>query len=379
MRSLLFVALIVWVSSVRAQNPRIDTVAFHLDNLLLVFKGTVNGVDTDFAFDTGASSSVSNSTNNAASDIRIKTGEKKVTDSNQQKAKIGKVKISDLTVGRYHISDLNAVTFDMPYLKCANMLLLGQDVIKRFNWAIDFDKRVMYVSETPFQVDGSLETWPLKYENKRPVIEYTLNGTVYKSCLIDFGFTGVFDLNAGVKEGVKLYEAKKLANQASTYKTASMGLMGLGTPIQQHDFVIDSIYLSKTLVRHIPVSFDERTDTKLGIRFFSTFCNRVILNFSTNTLHLAPSGKPIVMKIQFDATVAVINGKLTVSGKNVMPGSSAANLEINEEIKSVNGRALADFASECDFMLWWYGYKGGDLLVEKLNGEKVAVEQRIRF
>jgi len=379
MQRTLFFAFMLCALSATAQSPRIDTVAFHLDNLLLVFKGTVNGVETDFAFDTGAFSSVTNSTNNAASNILIKESKRKVLDANQQVGKIGRVAIRELTVGRYRINNLNAVTADMSYLKCASLLLLGQDVIKRFNWVIDFEKKLLYVSETPFSVDAGMETWPLKYENNRPVIEYTLNGTVHKKCLIDFGFTGIFELNTSVKEGMALYEVKKKTNEITTRQTASMGLMGMGKPIQQNEFLIDSVYFGKTLVKRIPVAINERTDTKIGVRFFSTFCRRVILNFETNTLHLSPSGNPIVRRIPFDATVSAVNGKLTISGKNMTPGSSAASLEIDEEVKSVNGKALPEYTGECDFMLWYYGFRGDELIVEKLTGEKVTVKRSSQF
>ena len=50
-----FIGIIIFNNRAFAQNNVvIDTIPFNLEKRLLVFKGTINGVAIDFAFETGA-------------------------------------------------------------------------------------------------------------------------------------------------------------------------------------------------------------------------------------------------------------------------------------------------------------------------------------
>ena len=99
-----------------AQSNRIDTIPFTLDKLLLVFKGTVNGVEADFAFDTGAGLTVSNSKADLAFSIQEKGGKKGIRDANQNTSKLQNIVFEDEGDGRHHITKIKGVSTDMPYL-----------------------------------------------------------------------------------------------------------------------------------------------------------------------------------------------------------------------------------------------------------------------
>jgi gag-polyprotein putative aspartyl protease len=354
---------------------KIDSIPFSLDKQLLVFKGQLNGIAVDFAFDTGASSSVVNSKNVLAAGIKELKGSRSITDANQVNATLKNVLIEDLAIGQFHINKLKTITFDMPYLYCTNLLLLGQDVIKKFNWKIDFEKKVIYVSDRPFATSSDMLVWPIKYLNNRPMVELILNNQVEKNCLIDFGFNGILDVNPSLGSINKTFDEEQFKNQGKLSITSTMGLTGLGKPKPVKEFIMDSLFLNKTLIKNIPISINEQSDHKIGVQFFNTYCKSVILNHSTNTYHLSPSKQQFTTKSTFDARVTYKKEKLFITAKNMNKNSTALAFEMDEEIKSVNGKDAMFFKDECEFLLWFYLNKDTEVEIEKMNGVKIKVKK----
>lgn len=362
-----------------AQEPLVDSIPFHLDKLLLVFKGTVNGVETDFAFDTGAAFSVSNSSVNEQTNIRSAGGKRGIRDANKQTARIENIVLEDVGIGSFHITNTQATTYDMPFLQCGNLLLLGADIIKKFNWKIDFQKKLVYVSRSGFVPDENMQVWKVSYRSNRPFIPFSIHGKTYQNCLIDFGFNGIFDINTHIEEANRIYEQKLQQNKVNQYINATMGLTGLGKPVQTDQFLIDSMYFNGTLIRNIKASRTADIDTKIGIRFFNDFCRQMILNYSVNTFYISLSPRPLAPEPPLDIRIHIKNGNFVVYSKNYSNNSSAFNLQIDEEVKSVNGKRVADFKNECDYLIWSYLYRENSLVVEKLNGEKVLVKRSSVF
>lgn len=359
----------------QSQTNKIDTIPFNINNLLLVFKGTINGIETDFAFDTGASVSVSNSNINNKAKIALGKGKQGVYDTNKKFARIQDIKMDNLTIGSHHFTNLKANTFDMPYLSCANLFLLGQDVIKKFNWKIDFEKKLIYISETAFLETDGLHLWPISYKKKLPQIKFNINGVEYKNCLIDMGFTGIFDVNTKIAAAANVGKSKQEVNKSNLFITSSMGLTGLGKPTNTNYFIIDSLHFGNAMYKNVTATMNENTTTKIGVQFFNKFCKYIILNFSTNTFHIAPLQQTAKNISPLDARVSIKDGKLFISAKNIGNNSSASALEMGEEVKSINGKTIADFKDECDFMLYTYGYQSSEMIIEKLNGEKIVIKR----
>lgn len=366
---------ILLVVNVFAQQATIDTIPFSLEKRVLVFKGSINGVPIDFAFDTGAAYTVSNTNTNTTAKIELAGGKRKVEDANQQVEKIDNTIIKTLTIGSKQVTNLKALSFDMPYLNCANLVLLGQDVIKRYNWKIDFEKQVLYVSSTPFAYDSAMIGWPIFYRGGRPHVNFTVGGKKYNNCLVDMGFTQVFDVNKNIE--VLHSEAKyKISQQkANEHITSMMGLMGLGKPDDVTYFIADSVYFNNTLFTKVPVSLSDKTDTKLGVQFFNGSCKQMIFNFSNNTMYLLRKSEDIPMLNQFDARVSMQDGKLVITGKNMSSNTTATTLNIGDIVKAVNGKQYSDFTSECEYLLWTYQYKAPTITIEKMNGEVVTIKR----
>ena len=358
-----------------AQSNRIDTIPFTLDKLLLVFKGTVNGMEADFAFDTGAGITVSNSKADAAFSIREKGGKKGVTDANQNITKLQNIEFDDLGVGSHHVTKVKGVSTDMPYLYCANLVLLGQDFIKKFNWKIDFDQNLIFLSESPFPSTDKMQNWPIFYRGNRPYINYKLNNNNYADCLVDLGFSGFFDIHIANPDGQRILTDKKSQNKVNPYITASMGLHGLNKAAEKSFFLLDSVRFTNMYYDQVLASISEAAETKLGIKFFRNFSRITILNHSENKYYLLPreTHEPYIPSL--DARVSMKDGKFTVSDIFTGTNSTASPLQIGDLILAVNGKTPEDFKDDCDFLLWMYQYKNSELTIKKLDGKEILVKR----
>jgi clan AA aspartic protease (TIGR02281 family) len=364
--------------SLPAQTNQIDTLPFTIDKLLLVIKGSINGVPVNFAFDTGASSTVTNSATNTAAGIKATNATLKVEDANQTVTKVQKVVLNEITIGSHRLQNFKALTTDMPYLYCANMVLLGQDFIKRFNWKIDFEKKQLYLSDQPFNAAG-MQRWPVTYNNGRPFISYSLNGNQFGKCLIDFGFSGVFDINSSHEPLNTFIAAAQAEQKLNSYLSTSMGLSGLGKTINKNNLIIDSVNLQGFIYKNILVSSSAVADTKLGVQFFNKYAASIVLNHSQNTYYIQPSQNKPTYKNLLDAKLVLKEGRWIVFDKNTSIGSSASAIAVGDTIVKVNGKLPQVFGSECDFMLWMYNLTDETLFLEKTDGSVVLIKRSSLF
>ena len=94
------IVLFLMLSSFKAftQINKIDTIPFSLENKLLVFKALINDVVVDFAFDTGASLGLSNSTIQSSTGLIVKKGSQTISDANLKKIKINNTVIKKMQI-----------------------------------------------------------------------------------------------------------------------------------------------------------------------------------------------------------------------------------------------------------------------------------------
>lgn len=364
--------------SLPAQTNQVDTLPFTIDKLLLVIKGSINGVPVNFAFDTGASSTVTNSAINTAAGIKATNATLKVEDANQTVTKVQKVVLNEITIGSHRLQNFKALTTDMPYLYCANMVLLGQDFIKRFNWKIDFEKRWVYLSDQPFEAIG-WQRWPVTYHNNRPFISFSLNEKQAGKCLIDFGFSGVLDVNSNNAALAAVLTAAQVQQKVNSYLSANMGLNGLSKSVPKKNILLDSLTVQGFTYKRVLISSTTIADTKLGVQFFNRYCSSLVLNHSENTYYLQPAAKVAGYKAPLDARLHFNQGQWIVFEKNTSAGSSANAIAVGDTIVKVNGKLPKAFGSECDFMLWMYNLTDETLLLEKTDGSEVLIKRSSLF
>ena len=357
-----------------AQSTKIDSIPFTVSKKLLVFEGYINNVPVDFAFDTGAGLGVANSGMEEKINFIVKHRKKKVNDANLKSISLKNITIQQLSIGSYQFTNIKSVLHDMEFLQCNKLYLLGMDVIGKLNWRINFVNNILEVSQTAFTVDNTFNALSISYKKSRPVIGVTIGNLPPQQCLIDFGYTGIIDIPES-EEINNIFIKKQQQGAATIGLSSAMALSGLGKADTVKNIKIDSMLIGANLFKNIPATISEKTNFKIGVGFFANFCNEVVLNHSKDVYYFTQKSAPVVKLNNFDARVSYTNDKLIITAKNISQNSSAANLSMGEEIKSVDGKTIADFTNNCAFLNNFYLNSNSQIIVEKLNGEKIIIKR----
>ena len=374
-RKILSILLFFVSATGYAQQTSVDTIPFTLSKKLLIFKGTINGVPVDFAFDTGAGMGVANTAIQKRVLFNVKNSKKGITDANMKTVNLQNIGIEKLSIGNYEFKNIKSILHDMEYLQCNELYLLGMDVIGKLNWRINFANNTIQVSETPFPVDSAYTALPIKHLKNRPVTDLYIGNYKMPKCLIDFGFTGTIDIPESAYIN-QLFSQKQQPGFTSIELSSIISLTGIGKADTIKLMKPDSIFLGGRLFKKIPVIISEKTDFKIGVGFFANYCTQVILNHTDNTYYFVYNNNPTAGPNKLDARITYTNGKLFVTGKNISTNSSALGLSIGEEVKSVDGKTADNFADNCEFLNSFYLSAANEILIEKLNGEKLTIKRQ---
>lgn len=173
-KHVLFLLLIVLSQSGFSQNHAVfqDTIPFKTDLGLIVIPITFNGVEKQFAFDTGATHSVSYDW--AKNELKSTRKTITINSSSGLKSKMrfyksGLIELGSRKIRRHRI--LN--TAENEVFSCYNIDgILGVDIIKEFNWTIDFERKflIMYPSNHFPDNLKTMHRLDFDYQDKRPFV-----------------------------------------------------------------------------------------------------------------------------------------------------------------------------------------------------------------
>lgn len=366
------ISFLAFSSSVLAQDNRVDTLSFSMKSSLLVIEGAINGNKALFAFDTGAYAGVLNSKQVAANNIK-NTGNKNIRDSNNENKKMGRGKIKAISIGSFSFENIESVIYDMPFLSCNDLYLLGGDVINRLNWKFDFTNNLAFISKTPFVPSSDMTVLPVQFINNRHFADLQVDGKMVKY-LIDFGYSGVLDVPTNDINFANIQRQKESQSSVLKSQSTSMGLGSMSVGQQMSTFFVDSVNLGAATFKNIKANVKDKTDKKIGVRFFKENLSGIILNNTDKKYWLQQLKTPLKTDLGFDADYYLIDGKLQIVGKNLSEKSSSKTLNVGDEIKAVNGKTAASFADVCSFIIWRQEQAGNkELTIETLKGEKINI------
>ncbi|MFD2243780.1 aspartyl protease family protein [Flectobacillus roseus] len=367
-----FSLLILNIFSCFGQENSVYEIPFSTEKKLLVFKGKLNGVETDFAFDTGAAEGIATTKDEHRNGVSRTNSSQQIIDGNGKLTRLQTVFTKELSIGGFTFENVRASINDMQYLYCMNLYLLGADIIRKLNWEFDFEKMVLKVSKNSFAVTENMTVIPVIYEYNTPRTKLTLDGVVFKDVLIDIGFTGSMTIPITDKKIQNFLEIKRQLGQVSSQLASSFAAAGMSKPSLTETVMIDSLSIDNHLFKEIEADFKANTDFKIGLGFFTATCDKVIINNSQKKYYLQLKNKS-TFKSKFPVSVLLVDGKLRVSYVTLSDNVINNNFTINEEVKSINGKRASDFVDECHFLNWFYLTKWEKLIIQKTNGETVEV------
>ncbi len=344
---------------------------FHMEYRWIVFKGQMNGVETDFVFDTGTSLGMANS--NSESKGRISpTGKTiKILDVSNESVNVDLGRSDLIQIGGFKFKKVTSLINDMDLLFCKDTYLLGSDIISQLNWEIDFENQIIKVSKKPFSIQDSDLVFKVGYMDRRPFTSLSISNIAYERLvLIDFGYTGVLDIpedNRNVQ--YFLSEKQKQGPTNSFFRYASGALGSFSFP--STTIWMDSIQLGQKYLPKIPVDFEENTKAKIGLEFFKTLSSKTIINNSKSVIALVLREQPEFEKSNGIA-ISFEEGKFFLKGKPVGFSSQDSMIELNEEILRINGFKAADFENKCAFLDWYISLRPLEVQITKMDGSQLV-------
>ena len=362
------------LNSCNAQDKEVYEIPFSIEKKLLVFKGKLNGIETDFAFDTGAAEGIATTKNESTGSVERKKSMQKILDANGKISSLQSVVTKQLSIGGYTFDNVKATMTDMQYLYCMDLYLLGADIIRKLNWEIDFKRMILKVSKSSFAVSENMKVIPVTYLYNTPRFKLTIDGNIYNNILIDFGYTGSLTLPNTDKKIKELLERKKQENLVTTKMTSNFAALGISKPSFTETVIIDSLFINGVDYKKVSADILSNTSFKIGLNFFNSICEKIIINNNEKKYYLQLKTKVDLPKF-FPVAVLLKEGKLIVSSLTIYSNASENIFTINEEIKSINRKKSTDFKSECDYLVWYFSTKWDNHILEKINGQIIKIEK----
>jgi hypothetical protein len=351
-----------------------DTLRFRIQYGIIVIPGMLNGVPTEFVFDTGSPITITCGANNRSAGIIPKKRVMVAADANGKAKLLPVVTISAVQLGTQVFRNIRGITAEMPALACNQQVLLGQDIILQRNWLFDFENMKVIMSRDSIATEPASTFWTVQLKSKKPYVPLALTKDTTLDCLIDLGFSGVFDAGPLYPAARQIIWQKQANSLVYQRITRSMALHGYGPPVVENFFVADTVLIHGTPFHGLLVASDDRSSTKLGTAFFSGTCRQLVLHHNSSRYELRWKKQYALTKTALDVSIGYDNGQLFVDEKNIGTNAASIDLQMGEAIESVNGKRASDFADQCAFINWWYGNKFNKLEILKKNGKKQNIE-----
>jgi hypothetical protein len=187
---------------------------FTLNRGIISFPANLDGVNKVFLFDTGDDLT---SINRKEFKGRIT----KISNSTGGKTKTGNEIVKSMKIGTMEFQKICARNLNWDFIEKNVPNLggtIGQSIIGKANWLIDYPNKKIKISEKEIQTNGFI---PLEIKKiKDPFVNFTYEGETY-SAFIDLGSSSELTVVEGSKLGKKLLEKIKFTDETRDIASAS--------------------------------------------------------------------------------------------------------------------------------------------------------------
>lgn len=337
---------------------------FNFDYRLIVVKAIIQGKEFDFIFDTGASNTILSK--EAADAIGLKDrGGSYTRDSqgNRQRLMLGL--IDTISIGGVAFKDISVSVIDWPENSAVECIgkdgLIGNNLIRHCNWLIDYEKKIMTISDGDLSMDNITFT-PMKTANIRPRLDIKMNDISFENVLLDLGSGGNFDISRGIaaNKSINPKDYKHIRNLDGS----SQGLFGSRTDSVSL-MKADSISLGAFVIHNTSFEIEKKSGSKIGNQLLR-HC-RVYLDYRNQRLGFSPYELETRLKTKntIGFSPSLNNEGLYIASIHLNGQADRKGLTYGDKILSLNGKGASDFTTYCDFFNFIYNdvSKGDSLLV----------------
>ena len=224
---------------------------------IIVLPIQINGVSKNFLFDTGADYSLIQR-DSIIGKIKSYNG------ASKRKMKLGKEIVKSIKIGNVDFINTVALNGNLIGLKeqVSNFGgLIGQPIIKKANWLIDYPNKTVEVSSKNL-ADSSFETIKIKRDGVTPYTYISINETKHK-VMIDFGSSSDFNLPKESKLAKQLLEQHNFTNNERDRYTLG-GLQKVKEKVGN----VSLIKLGNIDFINVKTTINSSREPRIGIGFF---------------------------------------------------------------------------------------------------------------
>lgn len=370
MRKPLILLIFVFLTTTFYGQSFQDTIPFRSDLGIIIIPVSFNGVEKQFAFDTGAQYSVAYGW--AKEDLQRTNKTLIINSSSGLKSKMrfyksGKIEIGSRKITGHRI--LNANRNEI--FTCYNVDgILGVDIIKQLNWTIDYENKIliMYPSNHFPKKVKDMSELDFDYRSDRPYVYITAKGNKFRF-LLDTGAGGNSNIS---KRNYTLTNLDEYP-QVSFY-SGSFDVNGILTASKPVVFKFPQSNSGKALLSPI-IEYNNKKSTKIGNNLWKG--KELFVSLKNKRLFVSESIVDQTFS-RFPCSVLYRKGKMRITTIEV--GSELWNMGVRQgdEILSYNGKIFSDFCSLNQFRKE-VARTSDSFEIELTNGKKVTVSKKEGF
>ena len=234
------------------------SINFTISKTLVILPIKVDGEDKNFILDNGDNMTT-------ISRKVLKGRVTKVGSATGEKAKVGNEVVGSIKIGDSEFKNICAQNLDLSVIEndVPNFGgLIGQAVLSKANWLIDYPKKNIKISTKAINTDG-FETISVK-NVRDPFVEIQYEGISYKA-FVDLGSTTAFSVLESSKLGQILAKKYAFVSESKTTTTAS----GTGTSTVQRG-TISHIKIGNLKFDNLNTVMGKKSshDIRIGMEFF---------------------------------------------------------------------------------------------------------------
>lgn len=357
----IFNSFIVFSQAVKVTQ---DTIPFRNDLGLIIIPISFNGVEKEFAFDTGAMKSVAFSW--AKDELKRTSKRISVESSSGSSTKMRFYKSGLVNLGSKKITDHRILMVpDSPFFSCQNIDgILGVDITKHFNWEIDYKNNyvVLYEKDYVPTVVEAMHELSFTFKNDRPFIRSEINGLEVQF-LLDTGASDS-DLN---NKNYRITDLDKIPS--SDALTGSYDVNGNLT--QRESTIIKIPIITSKRVTMSPVFEYNSSTSKIGNTLWKD--KKLFLSLSNQRL-LVSQETLEEQAIEYSCGVIFYKGNLQIGAIHKDGVAWKMGVRQGDRVLKVNDKEFKDF---CSFDTYQREYvkTGQDFNILLKDGKEITVKK----
>ncbi len=347
-----------------------EAIPIKIWNDLIFIDAKINGVQGTFLWDNGFSYCGLDSVFAKKCGLSFIANDLEMIDGNNVELDMKLGEIDAVQFGKLIINKTSAIQINVQAFLNSKTLkvdgVIGASAINRLNWKFDFDKNKVTLSEKPFFNKGI----KLKYKiDEFYIHKIAMNLNGYDlDARIDFGSNSVdFNVNLGA---LPLFANNKAAQE---YGITSMSVSGI-SPIdttyivkRDYNYTLDGVKFDILPTLNL---YNNINGVNIGNRFFRRY--NVIFNSSDTTIILSKRKttlKELPVK-KYGVKLLFIDNKIIVGSISTNPNLKDKQIELKDEVESVNGKSNIDFYDTIELITFQRTLllKNKPLIVKMKNG-----------